>query len=148
MIQPELFSTKMALETKIANLQAVREDIAASTSSIEEITGVFAQQALIKAGLQDYAKAKPLVVFDGMCREGILTVKLHEMLKERPQNSFEVICGDVNDTMVNLLKQRIDKEGWTNTTVTDKLAPGVCLNFCSGQNGVFKRPNAFNIIKD
>lgn len=87
------------------------------TSRIEEVTGVFAQHMLAQAGLQDYPNEVPLVVLENSCGRGIMTLRLQEIFQDRPQDTFEITCGDRTDAMVELTRQRIKAEGWTNTSV-------------------------------
>jgi ubiquinone/menaquinone biosynthesis C-methylase UbiE len=88
------------------------------TSSVEAVTKYFGQRMLEQAGLTIYPNGAPLSVFDNACGNGVVTTALHETMKDRPQDTYDVICGDFADAMVEATRQRITSENWTHTIVS------------------------------
>jgi SAM-dependent methyltransferase len=89
----------------------------------ELITGKFAARLIQLAGLSapssgsSGAAVKELKILDNACGSGIVTAELMKVLSEKQKGRLEVVCGDVQQGMVDYVKERVDKGGWTGVEV-------------------------------
>lgn len=85
-------------------------------SSIYLITKGFGQKLLEQAGVQHHPNNVQLTVLDLACGSGVVTESLHETLQEQHPASFQIVCGDLADAMVQAVSRKIEQSGWSNTT--------------------------------
>lgn len=56
--------------------------------------------------------------FDNACGTGVLTQELQSILTNEIIQKSSFLCADKAQHMVNMVKNRVTDEGWTNTKVT------------------------------
>ncbi|KAJ5575480.1 S-adenosyl-L-methionine-dependent methyltransferase [Penicillium sp. DV-2018c] len=81
----------------------------------EKITRYFTQDLIELSGLLE-SKLRPLRVLDLACGTGVVSEKLHEVLADQPQASWELVCGDISMELTGHVKRKIIEEGWSNST--------------------------------
>ncbi|KAJ6563644.1 S-adenosyl-L-methionine-dependent methyltransferase [Mycena vulgaris] len=93
---------------------------AEDTAKMEEITGVPAKAMLVKSGLLPMPPKKALVL-DNACGGGVVASLLFNALGKT--SDVRVVCGDLEEYMVNSTAERIKANGWNaEATVVDALA--------------------------
>ena len=101
--------------------QALWQDpsIAERYANAEKATRPFAKLVLEKANLSSFEEH--INVFDLACGTGAAIKELYDAVPEEKWNGVKVLGGDVSESMVEYLKVRGEKEGWTGleTQVVD-----------------------------
>ncbi|KAL8705800.1 MAG: hypothetical protein Q9201_001087 [Fulgogasparrea decipioides] len=108
------------------------EDMPRRYKNAELITGPFAKVLIEKAGLLELDQ-EPLTILDNACGTGVVAAALHDAFDQSTKDRMELICGDLADPMLKMLKERIETNGWPNTKgqhidAQAGLAFGLCLN--------------------
>ncbi|KAI1373994.1 S-adenosyl-L-methionine-dependent methyltransferase [Hypoxylon crocopeplum] len=75
---------------------------------------------LTQAGL-DESTNKPFTLLDNACGTGPIAAHLQDHVNKEVLSESKIFCADVNGNLVDILKRRVAKYGWTNveTTVVD-----------------------------
>jgi len=60
---------------------------------------------------------EPVHLLDNACGSGVLTQEVHKALKRDVLESSLFLCADVTPSMVDVVKWRVENEGWVNTEV-------------------------------
>nr|GAT56860.1 predicted protein [Mycena chlorophos] len=91
---------------------------------MEGITGVPARAMLVQAGLIPNPPSGALIL-DNACGGGVVARHLHTALAVESGFEGKLICGDLEEAMVQKTKQLVAEEGWPNTEamVVDAQAP-------------------------
>ncbi|KAJ7485087.1 S-adenosyl-L-methionine-dependent methyltransferase [Mycena galericulata] len=93
---------------------------AEDTAKMEEITGVPAKAMLVLSGLLP-TPPKNAVVLDNACGGGIVTALLFDAIGK--SSDVHVVCGDLEEYMVQSAGKRIELNGWNaEATVVDAQA--------------------------
>ncbi|EAW13614.1 class I SAM-dependent methyltransferase [Aspergillus clavatus NRRL 1] len=79
------------------------------------ISTLFAEELVQKSGIAQ--SQKPLLVFDDACGTGAVSSTLHRTLDDETTRGWQLTCGDVSEAMVEVSKQKMNKEGWRNAEV-------------------------------
>lgn len=87
-------------------------------SSAERVTAIPAKALLVQAGVISSDGAivhseKKRSILDNACGTGILTSLLFNL--EAKSEGLEVLCGDIAESMVESVKQKIAKNSWNAT---------------------------------
>jgi len=86
--------------------------------AVELMTVKFARPLLVAAGLPapPTSPAKSVVLLDNACGSGVVTATLLEMLDEQGRTAskegLKVTCADLQEPMINYVKERMEKEKW------------------------------------
>lgn len=64
----------------------------------------------------DENTTKPFRLVDNGCGSGVVAANLQRLIRPDVMKESSVLCGDFPETMVELVKERIESEGWVNTT--------------------------------
>ncbi|KAG8886375.1 hypothetical protein FRB97_004910 [Tulasnella sp. 331] len=83
----------------------------ASQTFFEYVTGPPAEALLSQSGILDTPPSDQLIVFDDACGTGIIAALLYESAALEGR-TLHVTCGDIVPSMVEAVKQRIEKERW------------------------------------
>lgn len=59
---------------------------------------------------------QPFRLVDNGCGVGVTAGELQRLIKPEVMKESSVLCGDFPEMMVGLVKERIESEGWVNTT--------------------------------
>lgn len=86
------------------------KDIAEKYKIAENATFPYAQVMAKKARLD---KSEDISAFDFACGTGAVTAALYEALPKEKWEKMKVFGGDVSQPMLDYLKERGQKEGWT-----------------------------------
>jgi ubiquinone/menaquinone biosynthesis C-methylase UbiE len=81
----------------------------------ESTTGVPALAMLKQMGLLPSSPSQAEFL-DNACGSGVVAKRLFENIATSEPNS-EFLCGDLDQTMVNMMSDSIKKKGWKNVTV-------------------------------
>ncbi len=57
----------------------------------------------------------PFTLFDSACGSGLTAALLNQTVDPEVLKKSSILCGDVSDEMISLVKKRIDDEGWVST---------------------------------
>jgi len=99
----------------------------------ETFTGGFARALIEKSGLTKPTPEKsPLVIFDNACGTVVVSAELYK-LKGLSEN-MQITCGDISESMVASVQQRIKDEGWTEAT-----AKLIDVQVCIKSSVIFQR---------
>ncbi|CCF47354.1 hypothetical protein CH063_04131 [Colletotrichum higginsianum] len=60
---------------------------------------------------------EPVAFFDNACGSGVLTQELQKRLGKDVLEKSTFLCADIAQNMVDLVKERVQAEGWLNTEV-------------------------------
>ena len=77
----------------------------------ETATSVPARAMLEKCGLLPSPPTNAIIL-DNACGAGIVTACLCESLDDSQRNALTVVCGDIDQTMVDLTSQRVRENVW------------------------------------
>ncbi|ETS82947.1 hypothetical protein PFICI_04823 [Pestalotiopsis fici W106-1] len=97
--------------------------------SSDAIMGRPASMLLARAGI-DASRTEPFYLLDNACATGTLGSRLQKIVDADVLEKSSVICGDIVEPSLDILKKRIEKDGWVNTKVAiidaqhSKLPPG------------------------
>ncbi|KAJ7665060.1 S-adenosyl-L-methionine-dependent methyltransferase [Mycena polygramma] len=80
-------------------------------SKMEEITGIPAKAMLVQSGLLPTPPAGALVL-DNACGGGLLASLIFNTIEKPQATDMRVVCGDVEEAMVQKAKARIEGNGW------------------------------------
>ncbi|KAJ6489676.1 S-adenosyl-L-methionine-dependent methyltransferase [Mycena vitilis] len=80
-------------------------------SKMEEITGIPAKAMLVQSGLLPTPPAGALVL-DNACGGGLLASLIFNTMDNPKATDVRVVCGDVEEAMVQKAKARIEENGW------------------------------------
>lgn len=80
----------------------------------ERLTGTFAMPLVEQSGILS-SKERPLIILDNACGTGVLSDKLHKSLDGEAKSSMQLTCSDISEVMLEIIKRRINEEGWKNT---------------------------------
>lgn len=58
---------------------------------------------------------QPFRLVDNGCGAGVVAAQLQRMIRPEVMKESNVLCGDFPEAMVELVKERIESEGWVNT---------------------------------
>lgn len=61
--------------------------------------------------------SKPVSLFDNACGSGVLTQEVRATLPKDVLSQSTFFCADSSEAMVNLVKKRVEAEGWAHTGV-------------------------------
>lgn len=61
--------------------------------------------------------AEPVALLDNACGSGVLTQEVQAALEQDVLQKSSFTCADVAPNMVDLVKWRVENEGWINTEV-------------------------------
>ncbi|KAJ5563149.1 S-adenosyl-L-methionine-dependent methyltransferase [Penicillium sp. DV-2018c] len=111
----------------------------------EKITRYFTQDLIELSGLLE-SKLRPLRVLDLACGTGVVSEKLHEVLADQPQASWELVCGDISMELTGHVKRKIIEEGWSNSTARVMDAQNTELP-AGGLTHVFAALDTLRILK-
>ncbi|KAF8198822.1 S-adenosyl-L-methionine-dependent methyltransferase [Mycena galopus ATCC 62051] len=93
---------------------------AKDTGKMEEITSIPGQAMLVQTGLLP-TPPKDAKVLDNACGAGVVTSLLFSTIGKT--NNIHVVCGDLEEYMVNTTAERIKKNGWNaDASVADAQA--------------------------
>ncbi|KAF9893839.1 hypothetical protein FE257_010009 [Aspergillus nanangensis] len=59
---------------------------------------------------------KPHVILDSACGTGVVSDVLHRTLDSQGKKNLDLTCGDISDSLVEYMNQKISNERWPNTT--------------------------------
>ncbi|KAF7317250.1 Methyltransf-25 domain-containing protein [Mycena chlorophos] len=96
---------------------------------MESISGAPARAMLVQAGLLPPANPPSgALILDNACGGGVVAWELHTAVGanfEGKNHDMKLICGDLEETMVQKTRDRVAAEGWPNTEamVVDAQAP-------------------------
>ncbi len=62
-----------------------------------------------------FTTTSPFTIFDSACGSGLTAAMLNQAVDPEVLKESSILCGDVSEQMVSLVKNRIDDEGWVNT---------------------------------
>lgn len=95
------------------------------------ITGAFAKTLIENAGLLNPGQDH-LTILDNACGTGVVTASLHDMLDQTIKDRMELTCGDFSEQMIKSVRERIEENGWRNTTakLVDAQVGRVWYNSC------------------
>src|SRR4051794_29461914 len=60
----------------------------------------------------DENTTEPFCLVDNGCGAGVVAAELQRLIQPDAIKESSVLCGDLPETMVGLVKQRIENEGW------------------------------------
>ena len=63
----------------------------------------------------DENTTEPFCLVDNGCGAGVVAAELQRLIQPDVLKESSVLCGDLPETMVGLVQQRIENEGWVNT---------------------------------
>ncbi|OAA58489.1 Methyltransferase type 11 [Niveomyces insectorum RCEF 264] len=87
--------------------------------SATAVAGPAAIKMLEVAGL-DASTDTPFTLLDSACGSGVTAAVLNQTLKREVLEKSSILCTDVSESMVNLVKRRIANEGWISTTAEQR----------------------------
>jgi ubiquinone/menaquinone biosynthesis C-methylase UbiE len=78
----------------------------------ENITGPHARLLLEQAGLSK--TQSPLVILDNACGTGVVSSYLYDsdLLDVGTKDNLQLTCGDFSESMVQAVKERIERSHW------------------------------------
>jgi ubiquinone/menaquinone biosynthesis C-methylase UbiE len=68
---------------------------------------------LAQAGL-DASTKTPFNLLDHACGTGPIAAHLHTTLDNQVLSQSKMLCADLSENLVNALRRRVDKHGWSN----------------------------------
>jgi hypothetical protein len=87
------------------------KEFASGYKLAELVTGPFAQLLVDYSGVVQSTQ-RPLVILDNACGTGIISEALNRSLDSQTKGHWELTCGDISDSLVQYVNQRIQDEGW------------------------------------
>ncbi|GES57382.1 putative UbiE/COQ5 family methyltransferase [Aspergillus terreus] len=87
------------------------KEFASGYKLAELVTGPFAQLLVDYSGVVQSTQ-RPLVILDNACGTGIISEALNRSLDSQTKGRWELTCGDISDSLVQYVNQRIQDEGW------------------------------------
>lgn len=75
---------------------------------------LLAAPLLVQMGIKK-DRATPVKFLDSACGTGVVTQELQAILSSDVREKSSFICADTSEVLVNLVKGRIETEGWVNT---------------------------------
>ncbi|KAJ7926159.1 S-adenosyl-L-methionine-dependent methyltransferase [Mycena leptocephala] len=119
------------------------------TAKMEEITGVPAKAMLVKSGLLPIAP-KNAVVLDNACGGGVVASLLFNAIGNT--SDVRVVCGDVEEYMVQSAAEKIKANGWSGeATLADAQALPFSDNYFTHNLmnfGIQLIPDAALVVKE
>lgn len=90
------------------------QDEASDSESRMNIMSLFARDLIRQGGL-DGTNNKPLIILDSACGDGVISTEIFNLLDEHSTRNMELICGEINTTLVRSVRHTIKLKGWAKT---------------------------------
>lgn len=110
-------------EAQMNNLWAKEDSIAAKYARSEAATRPYADIFMEKSNIAN--TSSDIHVFDVGCGTGAVVAALYGAVPKEKWHHVSVLGGDVSDSMLDYLKDRAEKEGWTGVK-TEIINGAVC----------------------
>ncbi|KAI0438764.1 S-adenosyl-L-methionine-dependent methyltransferase [Xylaria telfairii] len=81
---------------------------------------------LTQAGI-DASTSQPVALLDHACGTGPIAAHLYETVNKQVLSQSKIVCADISESLVGMLKSRAEKSGWSSveTTVLDAQQSGL-----------------------